>query len=102
MSMLVFQNSRRQLLSALTATIDAARAHRAEHLQNSTPENEAEERRINNLLKAVEAADDECRKLEYWSDIRRLTEKGRAGNAVDSGSWGKGWEGLDKSGPAHP
>ncbi|KAF1958136.1 hypothetical protein CC80DRAFT_408875 [Byssothecium circinans] len=102
MSMLVFQNSRRQLLSTLTATIDAARSHRAEHKESKTPENEAEERRINNLLRAVEAADAECKKLEYWSDIRVLVENGRAGNAVDSGSWGKGWEGLDMSGPGHP
>ncbi|KAF2634712.1 hypothetical protein P280DRAFT_413180 [Massarina eburnea CBS 473.64] len=102
MSMLVFQNSRRQLLSTLTATIESARAHRAEHKESGEPEDDAEERRINNLLKAIEAADAECKQLEYWSDIRRLTENGRAGNAVDSGSWGKGWEGLDGSGPSHP
>jgi hypothetical protein len=102
MSMLIFQNSRRQLLSTLTATIDAAQTHRESHQETGKPENEAEERRINNLLKAIEAADAECKKLEYWSDIRGLVEDGRAGNAMDEGSWGPGWEGLDVSGPSHP
>ncbi|KAF2875664.1 hypothetical protein BDV95DRAFT_484763 [Massariosphaeria phaeospora] len=103
MSMLVFQNSRRQLLSTLMNTIDAAREHRKSHETEGNPENAAEERRINNLLKALEAADEECKKLEYWSDIRTLTESGVAGNATDPRSgWGPEWEGLDNSGADHP
>ena len=81
MSLLVFQNSRRQLLSALMSTIDDA----------------------NNLLKAVEAADAECKKLEYWSDIRKLAENGNAGHATDSNcGWDDKWQGLDNSGAPHP
>lgn len=101
--MLVFQNSRRQLLSILMNTFDAAKDHRQEHKERGEPENEEEERRINNLLKAVEVADAECKKLEYWSDVKKLAENGVAGNATDPASgWDHNWAGLDVSGPARP
>lgn len=67
-------------------TFDAAKEHRDEHKKRGEPESKAEERRINNLLKAVEAADAECKKLEYWSDIKKLAEDGNTGNATDLGS----------------
>lgn len=83
-------------------TFDAAKDHREEHKERGEPENEAEEHRINNLLKAVEAADAECKKLEYWSDIRKLAQNGDAANATDPASgWDSRWEGLDGSGPSH-
>ncbi|KAF2275373.1 uncharacterized protein EI97DRAFT_434225 [Westerdykella ornata] len=103
MSMLLFQNSRRQLLAHLMDRFEAAKEHREEHKRRGEPEDTAEERKINNLLRAVEAADAECKKLEYWSDIRKLAEDGKAGNATDPASgWDHSWEGLDRSGPAHP
>lgn len=103
MSMLVFQNSRRQLLTSLMNTFDAASAHREEHKKHGEAEDEAEERRINNLLSAVKAADDECKKLEYWSDIRSMTENGETvGGADDAYGWSHKWEGVDPSGAAHP
>lgn len=103
MSMLIFQNSRRQLLSTLMDRFDAAKDHREEHKKEDKPESEAEERRINNLLKAIEAADSECKKLEYWSDIKNLAEDGKAGDATDpSRGWDEKWQGLDGSGAPHP
>lgn len=103
MSMLIFQNSRRQLLATLMDTFDAAKKHRDEHKAQDKPEGEAETRRINNLLKAVEAADVECKKLEYWSDIRELAVEGRAGNATaEASGWDEKWQGVDESGPKHP
>jgi hypothetical protein len=81
MSMLIFQNSRRQLLATLMDTFDAAEKHRDEHKTEGKPEGEAEARRIDNLLKAVKAADVECKKLEYWSDIRRRVDGTRHGRA---------------------
>ena len=104
MSMLVFQNSRRQLLSSLMATFDDVKTRREEHKRNGEPEDEVEVRRINNLLKAIEAADNECKKLEYWSDIKNLTEEGKAGNATDANmGWDEEkWQGLDASGAKHP
>lgn len=103
MSMLIFQNSRRQLLSTLMDRFDAAKEHREQHRKDEKPEGEAEERRINDLLRAIEAADNECKKLEYWSDIKHLTEEGSAGNATDpSKGWDEKWQGLDVSGAKHP
>ena len=103
MSMLLFQNSRRQLLATLMDTFDAAKRHRDEHKSQDKPEGEAETHRINNLLKAVEAADAECKKLEYWSDIRGLVVEGNAGNATaESSGWDEKWQGVDDSGPKHP
>jgi hypothetical protein len=103
MSMLIFQNSRRQLLSTLMNTFSEVRDHRQEHEESGKPEHDAEKRRINNLLNAVKAADAECKKLEYWSDIRKLAQSGDAGNAADPASgWDQKWEGLDNSGAAHP
>lgn len=84
-------------------TIESVRAQRDERIKNSQPENDAEERRVNNLLKAVEAADAECKKLEYWSDIKKLAEEGNAGNATDpNNGWDEKWQGLDASGADHP
>lgn len=103
MSLLLFQNSRLQLLSNLMNTIDTAQETRDEHKKNKQPEDSNEEQRINNLLKAVEAADAECKKLEYWSDIRKLAESGDAGRATDPKyGWDERWEGLDSSGAPHP
>jgi hypothetical protein len=48
--MLVFQDSRRQLVSTLINRLDAAK-------QSSKPGDEAQERRIISLSKAIEAAD---------------------------------------------
>jgi hypothetical protein len=84
-------------------TIEDARADRITLKESGKPENGAEERRINNLLKAVEAADAECKKLEYWSDIKMLAEEGNAGNATDpSSGWDEKWQGIDSSGAEHP
>jgi hypothetical protein len=103
MDMLVFQNSRRQLLSTLMDRFDVARQYREEHEAQGKPEGEVEERRINNLMRAVEAADAECKKLEYWSDIRKLAHEGNAGSATDpEHGWDEKWQGLDDSGAKHP
>ncbi|KIW74574.1 hypothetical protein Z517_11344 [Fonsecaea pedrosoi CBS 271.37] len=72
MSFLVFQNSRRQLLSYLKKTAIEAREHRKSHEQQNKPEGDAESRRINNLLAAVEAADAEIGALDYWSDRKHV------------------------------
>ncbi|KAH7082117.1 hypothetical protein FB567DRAFT_98644 [Paraphoma chrysanthemicola] len=103
MAMLIFQNSRRQLLSTLMDRFEAAKSHREEHQQSGKPEGGAEERRIDNLMKAIEAADTECKKLEYWSDIRKLAHEGNAGHATDNEhGWDEKWQGLDESGAKHP
>jgi hypothetical protein len=72
MSSLVFQTSKTQLLSFLKDTTDTAQAHRDEHDAEDRPEAEEERRRIDNLLAAVEAADQQITGLEYWSDRKHV------------------------------
>lgn len=57
------------------------------------------EKKRENLAAAITHADEELRRLEYWSDIKGMAEKGESGGAVNPGKgWTAGWEGLDKSG----
>ena len=72
MSSLVFQNSKTQLLSFLKDTTNAAQAHRDEHNAEDRPEGEQERRRIDNLLAAIDAADQQIGGLEYWSDRKHV------------------------------
>jgi len=67
-SFLVFQTSRRQLLEFLQEAADEARGHREQHQADKMPEDEAEKRRIGNLLNAARALNEQIGELEYWSD----------------------------------
>ena len=55
-----------------------------------------EERRLEGLKEAVKAADQEVKKLEFWSDIKNVVTQG-SGALGDRGD--EGWEGVDNSGP---
>ena len=74
MSSLVFQNSKTQLLTFLKDTANVAQAHREEHDAEDKPEGEEEHRRINNLIAAIEAADQQIGGLEYWSDRKHVLQ----------------------------
>jgi hypothetical protein len=52
-----------------------------------------------NLETAIQHADEEVRRLEYWSDVRSMAINGETDGATapDKG-WGPEWEGLDRSG----
>ncbi|OCL05062.1 hypothetical protein AOQ84DRAFT_345298 [Glonium stellatum] len=103
MSMLMFQNSRRQLLTSMMHTFDAASSHREEHKERGEEEDEIEKRRIDSLLNAVKAAEEECKKLEYWSDIRRVAQDGNSLKSADvARGWDHSWQGIDPSGPTDP
>jgi hypothetical protein len=78
--------------------IDAAKAHRDEHKARNEPEDEAEGRYIDNVLKAFEAADDHSKRLEYWSDLRELSRKGEVSGAAKQ-AWSHGWQSARHSGP---
>ncbi|GAB7350026.1 hypothetical protein MBLNU459_g0700t1 [Dothideomycetes sp. NU459] len=101
MSLCIFQNSRRQLLTLLMSAFDAASRHREEHTKHGEDESADERRRIDNLLRAISAADEQVKKLEYWSDIRRMVREGNTAAATDDGNgWPSDkWRGLDNSGP---
>src|SRR6266516_5596191 len=72
MSSFVFQASRRALLTHLLNTFNEASRHRDEHIKLGMQESDDEKRHIDNLLSAEKAADEQVKKLEYWSDIREM------------------------------
>lgn len=67
------------------------------------PETEEERRKLEaktkNLAAAIKHADEEVRRLEYWSDVKSMAEGGESGGAVaDDKGWNEGWDGIDRSG----
>ncbi|KAI0134736.1 meiotically up-regulated 65 protein [Xylariales sp. AK1849] len=57
--------------------------------------------RVTNLAAAIKHADEEVRRLEYWSDIKGMAENGQSRGAVEGDrGWEPGWDGIDKSGAA--
>ncbi|ENH67715.1 Meiotically up-regulated protein 65 protein [Fusarium oxysporum f. sp. cubense race 1] len=97
MSLFVFQQSRRILLSRLMEIHD-------ETTTQMKKTNTSELRERNQALKdAVHHADEEVRKLAYWSDVKQMAESGEAKEAVkEDKGWDESWEGVDQSGGAHP
>ena len=82
---------------------EAAERHRDEHKDTGEEETDDEKAHIDNLLKAVEAADDQCKQLEYWSDVRDMARDGEILRASEHAhGWDHGWQGLDMSGPDPP
>lgn len=114
MSTFVFQASRRLLLTRLMNIHDDA-AKKLKQQQRPGDDKQkapaagdgaaAEEgddlkRKVDNLAAAVKHADEEVRRLEYWSDVKGMAENGESTHAVDDNSaWQQGWEGVDQSGP---
>lgn len=98
MAVFVFQASRRALLSRLHEALAETRAELGRTDTGSL------QRRADYLAAAVRHADEECQKLEYWSDIRKVVMAGESETAVDAcGGWGgEGWRGVDNSGPGVP
>jgi hypothetical protein len=92
LSAFIFQASRRTLLAELTQLLDDI-ASQAPNGKSATTS------KAKNLAEAIKHADEEVRRLEYWSDIKGMAENGEAIRAVDDQKgWDAGWQGLDKSG----
>lgn len=97
MSLFVFQASRRILLGNLMQihadTTEALETDESHELKDKKAALDA----------AVKHADEEVRRLAYWSDIKQMTEGGESTGAVDAHKgWRKEWQGVDQSGPAQP
>jgi hypothetical protein len=97
MSLFVFQASRKVLLASLTQiyddTVEQKKKEDIPRLQ----------RKVDNLEAAIKHADEEVRRLEYWSDVKAMAESGESKGAVNhKQGWDETWQGLDKSGPAEP
>lgn len=105
MSVFVFQASRRLLLTRLMNIHDDA-AEKLKQQQRPGDKQKAPvgtednlQRKVDNLAAAVKHADEEVRRLEYWSDVKSMAENGEASHAVAHNSeWQQGWEGVDQSG----
>ena len=108
MSTFVYQSSRRHLLAELMQRFDAS-TKRKESLSDHTHDDEETKRKhdaagshADNLLKAVKAADDQVKKLEYWSDIKSMAQHGQTLHATDNTHWSQTkWQGLDPGAPPH-
>lgn len=96
MAIFVFQASRRALISKLNEVFEETQKELAEHDTGRL------QRRCNNLKAAIRHADEECKRLEYWSDIRKIVKEGQTNSATDKCEWGAKWSGVDNSGPAAP
>lgn len=97
MSLFIFQASRRLLLSHLMTIYDDTNKALE---QSDTPELRG---RRDALKAALKHADEEVRKLAYWSDVKQMAERGESRGAVASDKgWRGEWQGVDQSGPAEP
>lgn len=82
MSLFIYQSSRRQLLTDLLQRSDAAKTRREslkehDHDEDTQQaEHERATRNAQNILNAVKAADEQVKKLEYWSDIKSVSNGG--------------------------
>ncbi|KAK3903945.1 hypothetical protein C8A05DRAFT_32282 [Staphylotrichum tortipilum] len=92
MALFVFQASRRVLLSKLTEVYDKASADS----KNQSSADPGLDERVRNLAAAVKHADEEVRRLEYWSDVKGMAEEGSSKGAPNGK---QGWDpGADKCG----
>jgi hypothetical protein len=100
MRMFIFQASRRLLLTHLLKIFNEASEEQTKITADQKDVDPVKKRRLENLEAAVKHADEEVKKLEFWSDVKDITEKGQTIGAVDaSQGWDKSWAGLDHSGP---
>ncbi|EHL03285.1 hypothetical protein M7I_0500 [Glarea lozoyensis 74030] len=103
MRMFIFQASRKILVSHLHKTYNELVKQSEEVEAEDDDDNKGSEtkRRVENLRIALEHADEEVKKLEYWSDVKEMAENGETIHGVDQiGGWdAKEWEGIDISRP---
>lgn len=109
MSLFIFQSSRKQLLTDLLQRHDEISKQKKDLTAHSySGEDEAgqrehkfAEKRAEYLMKAVHAADEQVKKLEYWSDIKGMAQHGNTLLDSEGGQWdGQKWQGL--AGPSSP
>lgn len=100
MSLFVYQASRRQLLSYLMRKHDET----MRELGTRGDRDKAGLRQRETALDAaIKHAQEEVKRLAYWSDVKRMAEEGELRDSFDSE---RGWfdanSGLDQSGPQPP
>ena len=91
MSLLIYQASRRRLLARLLDTLSNMSEHTKDD-RGAKDTQEAIRRRADDLQKAITVAEEQVRRLEYWSDIKETIRHGDP----DHG-WGPRWQGIDST-----
>jgi hypothetical protein len=101
MKMFIFQASRKILVSHLHKAYNELAEQVEEHADDDDNTQLTPKRRLEHLSAALGHADEEVRKLEYWSDVKEMAENGETIHGVDKthGWQEKEWEGVDASGP---
>ena len=102
MSLFIYQSSRRQLLADLLHRFDEVSkkkedlsAHKHEGDEKAQQEHDAAGKHAENLINAVHAADDQVKKLEFWSDIKVMALHGDLLTEAEGGNWDLSkWQGL--------
>ncbi|TVY22353.1 Meiotically up-regulated protein [Lachnellula hyalina] len=89
MEAFIFQASRRLLLTHILRIYNEAAEQNKEHADDKN-----KKKRLENLEAGLKHADEEVRKLEFWSDVKNMAEKGHTKGAVDkSQGWDSRWLG---------
>lgn len=97
MSLFIFQASRRSLLCHLMHKHDETNQ---ELEMGATPELTERKEALDG---AIKHAEEEVRRLAYWSDIKHMAESGELRYSVDGNEgWHDAWQGLDRSAPLPP
>lgn len=108
MALFIYQSSRRHLLAELIHKFDASSARKdslSGHMHSDEETKKAHEavaKQASNLRRAVEAADEQVKRLEFWSDIKSMARHGETFHATDNEHWNSTkWQGLDPASPPH-
>lgn len=100
MGMFIFQTSRKLLLSYLLNALHEATEQQKADIESKKEPDTTKLRRLENLEAAVKHADEEVKRLEFWSDVKEMAERGVTKGAVDEDQgWDETWAGIDRSGP---
>ena len=102
MALFIYQSSRRQLLADLLHRFDEAHekqqdlsAHEHDEDEKAKQEHDATAKHAENLINAVHAADEQVKKLEFWSDIKVMAQHGDLLTESEGGKWDRSkWQGL--------
>jgi hypothetical protein len=79
MSFFFYASSCRRLLGLINEKIDETNARMVEQSKNGEAESELDTKHVENLLRSQAAVEEECKKLEFWSDAQvHLDDKEKA------------------------
>ncbi|KAL8981956.1 MAG: hypothetical protein Q9177_005420 [Variospora cf. flavescens] len=98
MGLLIYQTSRQQLMDRILETLDRAKEDLSQQEQKDVEEEKDEEKdpatklhgTINNLTRALSAAQSSLKELDYWKSASESNMRGRSSLTVAPPAFGKG------------